>query len=561
MICLTMKFYLPNKTEVTLTQTDFKAAGGQGSVYVKGATAYKIYANPNQMIPPAKLQELSTLTQPNIIRPLNVIFDQQNNAVGYTMRHVANSYALCRLFPKAFRQRHNLTPDVVLQLVQKLQAGVRHIHQHNILLVDLNELNFLVAEDFSELYFIDTDSYQTPSFPATALMESVRDRHAKTFDERSDWFSFAVVSFQMFIGIHPYKGSHKKLTTMDARMQANVSVLNPAVTVPAACLPFDVIPNSWRDWYKAVLDEGKRLPPPEDAQTAITMTTIQMQQQTGSHQFVITKLFEFEGDIFAHCNHLTITKANVYAGAKRVAAIPCSEVKVTITPRQQQVIAAWLEGNQLRVRNLSTGADVIADVRGERLMMSDGRVYLKAGVSLSELMFIELTNKLIVATKAVGNALPNATQLFDGVAIQNLLGAYYASFFPATGVCYQARLKELDGYQIIDAKAERNVLIVLATKSGTYDKFIFRFGETFADYDVRVCSDVMLTDINFVVLANGVCLHFNDRDELELFANRNGAAELKAISDSAICGDDKLFSDGHQAFIARGNVLYRIAMR
>ncbi|MBS1812787.1 MAG: serine/threonine protein kinase [Acidobacteria bacterium] len=555
-----MKFYLSNKTEITLTQADFKAAGGQGSVYVKGATAYKVYADPQQMIPRAKLQELSALTQTNIIRPLDVIYDPQNNAVGYTMRHVEDAYALCQLFPKAFRQRTNLTPEVVLQLVHNLQASVRHIHQQNILLVDLNEMNFLVADDFHELYFIDVDSYQTPSFPATALMESVRDRHAKQFDERSDWFSFAVVSFQMFIGIHPYKGSHKKLTTMDARMRANVSVLNPAVTVPSACLPFDVIPTSWRDWYKAVLEDGKRLPPPEDVQAAITLATIQVQPQTGSHQFVITKLFELDDEILSHVNNLTITKTNIYAGGKRVDSLPCPDAKITITLRQHHVIAVWLEGNQLRVRNLSTGVEVPADVRGERLMMNDGRIYMKAGASLSELTFIELPNKLLVAAKLVGNVLPNATQLFDGVAMQNLLGAYYASFFPASGVCYQARLKELDGYQIIDAKAERNVLIVIAAKSGAYDKFIFRFGENFADYDVRVCSDVTLTDINFAVLASGVCLHLNDRDELELFANRKGSSELKVISDPAICGNDKLFSDGHQALIARGNTLYRIAM-
>jgi hypothetical protein len=556
-----MQIRIQGKGDITLTQADFKAAGGQGSVYVKGATAYKIYANPNQMIPPAKLQELSVLTQANVIRPLEVIFDQHNHAVGYTMRHVANAFALCQLFPKAFRQRHNLTPNVVLQLVQKLRTGVRHIHQHNILLVDLNELNFLVAENFSELYFIDTDSYQTPSFPATALMESVRDRHAKQFDERSDWFSFAVVSFQMFIGIHPYKGLHKKLATMDARMHANVSVLNPAVTVPAACLPFDVIPTNWRDWYKAVLDEGKRLPPPTEAPSAITLANVQTQHQTGSQQFVLTKWLEFDSDVIVHQHNLTSTKANVYAGGKRVAPLPCPDAKVTITPRNHHVIAVWLEDHQIRARNLSTGVDVTADIRGEKLMLNDGRIYLKAGASLSELTFIELPNKLMLAAKPVGNVLPNATQFFDGVAIQNLLGAFYASYFPAPGVCYQSRLPELDGYQIIDAKAERNILIVLAARNSAYDKFIFRFDEECATYDVRVCADVTLTDINFVVLASGVCLLMNDRDELELFASRIGASELKIISDPAICSDDKLFSDGHQTLVARGNVLYRIAMR
>src|SRR4029077_16726083 len=125
---------------------------------------------------PAKIQELSGLTEANIIRPLDLLLDGKNRPIGYSMRYIGKSFALCQLFPKAFRQRHNLTPELTLQLVRKLQDGVRHVHSKGILVVDLNELNFLVAEDFSELFFIDVDSYQTPSYPATVLMESVRDR-------------------------------------------------------------------------------------------------------------------------------------------------------------------------------------------------------------------------------------------------------------------------------------------------------------------------------------------------------------------------------------------------
>ncbi len=556
-----MQLRIPSKGDITLTQADFKAVGGQGSVYVKGGSAYKIYAEPKQMIPLAKLHELSAITQANIIRPLEVVFDQHNNAVGYTMRHIENAYALCQLFPKAFRQRTNLTPKVALALVRKLQAGVQHIHSKGILLVDLNELNFLVAEDFGELYFIDVDSYQTPSFPATALMESVRDRHAKQFDESSDWFSFAVVSFQMFVGLHPYKGTYPKLKTMDARMQANISVLHPSVKIPAACLPFDVIPENWRDWYKAVFADSKRMPPPATAQATITLATVQRQQQVGSHQFEMIELYEFDSEVLVQAHNLTLTKHSVYAAGKRIAALPCHAAKVTTTPRQRHILAAWLEDHRLRVRNLTTGMDLPADTQAEQLMLSAGRIYLKAGPSVLEVSFIELPNKLLIAATPVGNVLPNATQLFDGVAMQNLLGAYYASFFPTSGACYQARLKELDGYQIIAARAQRNVLVVMGVKNGAYDKFIYRYGESFAEYDVRMIQDVTLTDINFVVLDSGVCLHLNDRDELEVFAQQKDAAGLKVIADPAIGGDDMLFHEGAQALLARGNKLYRIAMR
>jgi DNA-binding helix-hairpin-helix protein with protein kinase domain len=182
------RYFVQGKGPVRLGKTEFKAQGGEGSVYVKGLSAYKIYADPSRCIAQAKIDELSVLTKPNIIRPLELILDEKNRPVGYSMRYAGKTHSLCQLFPKAFRQRNNLTPELMLRLVRELQTGVAHIHSTGILIVDLNEMNFLVSLDFSELFFIDVDSYQTPSFPATVLMESVRDRHAKSFTTDSDWF-------------------------------------------------------------------------------------------------------------------------------------------------------------------------------------------------------------------------------------------------------------------------------------------------------------------------------------------------------------------------------------
>src|ERR1051325_1462078 len=247
-----VRYYIPSKGQLRLGKSECKAQGGEGAVYVKGSSAYKIYAATSRCITQAKMDELSALVQPNIIRPLELIIDNRNRPVGYSMRAVGKAHALCQLFPKAFRQRNNLTPELTLRLVRQLQTGVSHIHNHGILIVALKDINFLGSADFKELFFIDVDSYQTPSFPATVLMESVRDRHSKTFSAGSDWFSFAIVSFQMLVGIHPYKGTYAAFqhlpdnaTKLDARMRANISVLHRDVSVPAACLPFSVIPPNY----------------------------------------------------------------------------------------------------------------------------------------------------------------------------------------------------------------------------------------------------------------------------------------------------------------------------
>src|SRR5258708_13957677 len=104
------KYHVPGKGEVILGKSDFIAQGGQGSVYVRNSIAYKIFTDPQSMISVQKLSELATLSEPNIIRPLDLLLDHRNLPVGYTIRHVPAAYSLCQLFPTAFLYGTNFTP-------------------------------------------------------------------------------------------------------------------------------------------------------------------------------------------------------------------------------------------------------------------------------------------------------------------------------------------------------------------------------------------------------------------------------------------------------------------
>lgn len=564
------RYFVQGQSEIRLDKSDFKAQGGEGAVYVKGSTAYKIYTDPQRAIPPPKILELSALTHPNIIRPVDVLLDAKNRPVGYSMRAVGKSYALCQLFPKAFRQRNNLTPETMLGLVRKLGEGVSHIHAKGILLVDLNEMNFLVAEDFAEIFFIDVDSYQTPSHPATVLMESVRDRHARTFTTGSDWFSFAVVSFQMFVGIHPFKGTYPphqnlpdKETKLDARMRANVSVLRPEVSIPASCLPFSTIPRAYLDWYRAVFEEGKRLPPPENAQQpALTLTTpgALPPRHTGSPHFEITETQEFDSEIIWHDGLVTITRKSVYFGGEKFTK-PQFDVKVAVTARLRRPVAAFMDGGRPCFYDLTSARNLELGIEGEEIMLCNGQFYIKQGENIFAIEFIELRGGILPGVKLAGNVMMKSTRMFEGLAIQNLLGAYYASIFPSPGVCHQVRLPELDGYQIVDVRLYRQVLVFVGAKAGRYDKLIFRFADDFSGYDARAVPDISSTNIDFTVLDNGVVLHLTDEDTLEVFSRRKGSSDVKVFRDTSIQGDAKLFHTGAQALLARGSKLYKLRMR
>lgn len=561
------RFYTQGGGEVRLAQSDFKAQGGEGSIYVKGAHAYKIYADPRRAIPPAKIQELSALTLPNIIRPLGLLLDANNRVAGYSMRAVGRSYALCQLFPKAFRRRNHLTPETTLRLVRRMQEGVSHVHSKGILVVDLNEMNFLVAEDFSEVYFIDVDSYQTPSFPASALMESVSDRHARGFTTGSDWFSFAVVSFQTFVGIHPYKGNYPPLQSLpdagqrlDARMRANVSVLRPGVSVPASCLPFSVIPPAYLDWYRAVFDEGKRLPPPDDARAVVALAPCAPSGSVGSSLFEVSELKEFDDEIVRHDGLVTVTRSGVYFGGERFDA-PRAGALVVVTPRLRHVVAAYMDGGAPRLRDLTDGRDLPLSIGGEELALSGGGLYVKQGENVFAVEFLELGGVVSPALKAAANVMMKSTLMFEGLAIQNMLGTHYASILPAPGVCHQVRLPELDGYQLLDARLSRNVLLAVGARGGRYDRLVFRFADDFGSYDSRVTRNVSTTDINFTVLDTGVVLHLTDEGALEVFPRRKGATGLRTFHEPGVGDDARLFHTGARALVARGTKLYEFKMR
>ena len=116
-------------------------------------------------------------------------------------------------------------------------------------------------------------------------------------------------------------------------------------------------------------------------------------------------------------------------------------------------------------------------------------------------------------------------------------------------------------YLADDSELSRNVLVVVAAMKAIYDKFIFRFDGEFRNYDVRVARDVPFSGINFTTLDNGLCLHLNESDELEVFSSSAGANGLRVIIDPAIRGDARLFHLGTQALFARGKKLYRFSMR
>lgn len=563
-----MQIYLKGKGDITLDQRDFIAQGGEGSIYSKGKTAYKIYTDPKRMIPLTKIDELSVLSHKDIIKPEEVLYDAKNKPIGYTMQFKKNTYALCQLFPRVFKERNKISPAMTFELVKKLQDIVKHVHDKGLLIVDLNEMNFLCDDSFESIFAIDVDSYQTKSFPATALMESVRDRHTNTFSQGTDWFAFGIVALQMMIGIHPYKGKHPVIKSLDDRMLKNVSVFHKDVSIPNMCYDFSVIPANFTAWLKAVLDDGKRIPPPfgNDAINVV----VKIDVINGSNNFIIDMIRDFGNDIigYYYCSgtEVVITGNATYLNGKDVGVPPMvgwpNLLSIGFTDKMNHPIGASVKTvNGVKVLSLF---DIVAkrelkiDVECSHTMAYDGRIYIKSGASIMEIKFKELGTDIVPTAKIVGKAMENATKLFPGMSIMNMMGSYYASLFPKADHCYQIQLKELVGYQIIDAKFENGVMMIAAVKAGKYDKFIMRFDADYQSYDVRIIKDVQTNDINFIVKENGVCIRINEDEDVEVFPAKKDAPNMKVFKDAVINSQMVLFKQGLDTMFTNGKKLYRM---
>jgi hypothetical protein len=559
--------------KVRLGKSQFVNSGGEGSIYASHGVAFKIYQNSKAVIPYSKIKELSLIQNHNVIKPENIVLSNKNKPVGYTMRHIPSSYSLCQIFPKAFRDRNNLETDSVLSLIQKMQNTISDIHKEKILLVDLNEMNFLVDKKFKDIYFIDVDSYQTPGYPATALMETVRDRHSKTFNELTDWFSFGIVSFQMFVGLHPYKGKHPsinyphdKMKQLDERMIQNIPVFHKDVKYPKNVLSFDIIPQAYKDWYKALFFDGKRFSPPTDPVQVIIIPVVPT-TVIGNEDFDITEIKEYDSNIIRYFskegNRIVITKKKIYDDNWDCVSTHTNNKNVTIVPFTNDYIDSYIkDNNQICMTKIKNDTAVMHDgIIAEDLMSYDGRLYIKNKDIVSEMTFIPVKDNYHAVPKTIANVMENATKFYDGVAIQNVLGTFMASIFPESGMHYQIQCPEFKGYQIVDAKYRDNVLIVIARQKGKYDKFILKFNSKFSSYSLRKIDDISYCGINFTVLDNGVVVHINENEEIEIFFNKEDSNTLKVIDSPLISGDMKLFNDGNHVIFSKGKKLYKLKMK
>ncbi len=411
--------------EVRLGRDHFVGSGGEGTVYARDGVAYKVFFDPAAAVDDTRIRELAKIEDPHVIAPDKIVRDTTGQTIGHTMAFLADHIPFCRLFTRTFRDQAGIGPQVILHLCRSLQQSLAAVHAAGITVVDMNPMNLLVSPDLREVFLIDAGSWQTPSRDATAVLDAVRDRHADQFGPGSDWFAFAVVTFQAFIGIHPFRGTHPVVKGLDARMNAQLSVLEPEVKIPKICYAFDEIPAAWRAWYRRVFADGERSPPPS------------------------------------------------YTTSEVVTSIPEAGQTIGVSPRANRKVLAEVVDGMLVLTDVHRKTAIPLTLAAREASSFAGQIAVRTADKLIHIVLHDIGATVTASPRVVADVLPNATRLFSGVAIQDLLGETWALRIDQPGACHRVRLESLDGTKVLDASLADGDLAITTFRDGALHREVY----------------------------------------------------------------------------------------
>jgi len=260
-----MEIYNEKKDKIVLFENDFIISGGEANIYRKGNIIYKIQLDINKALTKSKLDELSVLSNDKrIILPQELVYNLSGQSIGFTMKYLDNTIRLESLRDNNFKETHHISKNEVLEIIKEIQDLIEFIHSKDIIVVDLHKRNFLIDnKNFKKIYIIDTDSFQTKSFPTASIVKKIKDPYGKPYTTLTDWYSFAILSFELLIGAHPFSGLHPEFKSTRYRMKHRKSLFNEEVEYPQDAYNLEVIPEYLKNWFYSLFEEGKRSSPPK----------------------------------------------------------------------------------------------------------------------------------------------------------------------------------------------------------------------------------------------------------------------------------------------------------
>lgn len=566
---------------VTLRPNDHIATGGEGSVYRVGDLVVKMYLDPGKARKarmPEKIAALAKLPKfSGVIAPRGVVTGVGSNqdALGLYLPY-ADGDPMSLVFTNDYQQSHAIAKHQLDEIADKMREIVSYAHNNNALLVDANELNWLVkTTDPDGPLVIDVDSWQIGAWPAQVIMPSIRDwRVLSGFSELTDWFAWGIVTFQLYTGIHPYKGTLPGFERGDliGRMRAQASVFAPGVKLNRAVRDFSIIPGQLRNWYEATFQKGERTMPPSpnaaNISAAPAAQTMKIRiDPNNAVNLVVKNILHVPAEkalkVFP-CGVVLMSSGrliNLADGHRLGAVAPpmnANQVHVVRMPK------GWLVVSKLGARNAAkyiaenSLAETSADATSEPmfqfpLFQAGNRLFLVNAAGLTEAKPQMFDDKLLVLVSTTWGVMANSAKWFDGVGVMDALGAMYIIQPFGDDSVATVRIPELDGKRVVAGKSgNRNsgfTALIAMDKSGSYSKIELTFQVDYQTYKFW-SAPADTGDLNMAILPRGVCAVITQDDELSVFVPSTGA--VKKVRDQIISTNMQL-SAWEEAVVAIWN--------
>lgn len=500
--------------EVKLSDQNLIGAGGEGAVYAVGPLAYKIYHDKSRALPAAKIVELARIKHPKVSAPQEPVTDSRGVVVGYRMGFSANCKTLLEVSTIAYRDRLGITLSQMESIVDDLAEVVRKVHEADVVIVDLNDLNVLVRSSHREVVLIDLDSVQTPSFPVTAIMDIVRDPIAPPgrYKPDSDWFAFAVLAFRAFTGSGPYRGFHPKGKLEIDRKDKGLSAFDQGARLPGCALPIDSIPTRYRDWMRLVLSHKHRGAPGLVAAVQVAAPqAVLAAVQAGQVLFALEAVRILGSQVhrawMVGSDLLTLAGDGLYRSSKKVLSQVPSSARLAVHPRTGIPVLAWVQDGRLALRSVTCDFTEVTDVQADDISEAGPNLLVRTGGGIYRLSWTErVDRRFVVGLDRVSNCLPLATLLGDGAAVVRGLGRALLQVLPDGLRCVEVPLPDLDDARIVSVRGCGNVAVVgvVRNKTGRRDLLVVRVDPSTGKHDSLLLSDAG-SEADFAVSASGTC--------------------------------------------------------
>ncbi len=567
----TIPVVLDGRGPVLLRQADHLATGGEGSLYRLHDTVVKVYTDAGKMRRDdmdAKLTELMTLAHPYLVTPGGLVRDRQGRAIGYYMRYV-DGEPLARVFTNAFWKRASFTLAHASTLVARMREAVTFVHSKQALLVDANELNWLAWSTAGsyEPRVIDVDSFAFGRWPAKVIMPSIRDYHHPDFSRGTDWFAWAVVTFQVYAGIHPYKGSLAGFDQHDleARMRAQASVFRSSVRLNSAVRDLGSIPGKLSDWYRAVFEHGERGSPPSPfalgASAVQPMRTVRM-VTTAQGALTYRKLYAAPNDPVV----AVYPAGYVRCASGALVAVATQRVLPVLGTKDTEVVGGAGMALVARVTDGFLDLTCVTEegpvacpltVSALRVVQGAGRLFALGEQGLQEVVVRRFGTRPVASLGTVWQVLPYATTWYAEVGVMDALGAKYLVVPMEGGGVAVVRVRELDRLTVVDATAYgRIAVLTVLSGQGTYQRMICYLD---ASLD-HAHGELQPADMehNVAVLPKGVVALIERDGELTITVPSSGV--VRRVEDRGIETTMRLARLGDKVVYMADDALWSLSM-